>query len=286
MYAMKEELERLGLKAHEVEEAATSLSTLGWELDGDSGWLRGSQKRRWKMQLGIKALLDRGTAPEREIEALTSRFTFIALARRPALAIFSSGYRFMRESYLVRKKLPPQVRKELGWARGLLPVPQKDLRAEWSRELTVVDASAWCGGVYVKQARLEATQDAGRNSERWRYRRTGTLAVQRQRAHALAKVGRIDEKARHVAIDAAFEREGGVERWMLEPGGAQKPEYLEADPEFPDVEEELWGGDWKFATSTMWKDEESQVMREARALLLGVRRICRGRKHHGKHVVM
>lgn len=27
-------------------------------------------------------------------------------------------------------------------------------------------------------------------------------------------------------------------------------------------------------------------MREARALLLGVRRICRGHKHHGKHVVI
>lgn len=163
------------------------------------------------------------------MEALITRFTFIALARRPALAVFDSGYRFIRSSYLERKKLPPQVRKELFWARALLPLLQKDLRAEWSEELTVVDASAWGGGVCVKPARLAAVQAARRTSERWRYRRTGTLAAQRPRAHALAKAGRVDEKARHIAIDAAFEREGGVERWMLEPGGAQEPEFLEAD---------------------------------------------------------
>ncbi len=63
------------------------------------------------------------------------------MARRESLAIFVAVYDFMRVSRNLKTEIPDEVRKELQWARALLPALVADIWAGWDSTLTVSDSS-------------------------------------------------------------------------------------------------------------------------------------------------
>ena len=69
------------------------------------------------------------------------------------------------------------MRRELFWARSLLPLLQRDLSAPWSKEVYATDASTWGRGVAVSTHELQSVREVGRVCDRWRFSREQEAAT-------------------------------------------------------------------------------------------------------------
>ena len=92
-------------------------------------------------------LLARGECSGHELSVLMGCWTWAILPRRPAFAIFSSVYKFIRAADRRIFSLWPSVTRELRLAIGLVPLLFADLGAKWSPTVIATDASSLGQGV-------------------------------------------------------------------------------------------------------------------------------------------
>ena len=118
-----------GLPVHEMGEARSDATVLGWTFDGTT--VGGSSKRLWRLQLATVGILQLGRATGREIARLVGHYTFVGLLRRPFLSVFQAVYKFKKKHWLAPATLWPTVVRELTMAMGLLPLLWTDLGARW-----------------------------------------------------------------------------------------------------------------------------------------------------------
>jgi hypothetical protein len=93
-----------------------------------------------------KRALRRGYASGLQISALVGRWTWAMLCRRPALAVFTSVYRFI-ECTKRSCRIWPSVQRELLAACGLAPLLYADLTASYFDRIISSDASTTGQGV-------------------------------------------------------------------------------------------------------------------------------------------
>ena len=82
----------MGFPVHEVESARGGFGVLGWFFDGEELVLKSKGDRQWRTHLGVEELLRRPRVSGKELEAVVSHFTFLALVRRPVLSALSAFY--------------------------------------------------------------------------------------------------------------------------------------------------------------------------------------------------
>ncbi|CAK0877769.1 unnamed protein product [Prorocentrum cordatum] len=276
----QEALSSAGLPLHEPDLPASVSEQLGWVFDGERGAVRPKSRRAWRLRLGIQGLLARGHASGRQVGKIAGHFAFIAMSRRPLLAVFSAVYAFSRKYFDRVMKLPPSVRRELRWAASLIPLAWADLRATWSPRIYASDASEEGRGVCQKEADLGAIRGAGRYGERWRFRRGTTsrprdcLFEQRDPPSAdTAKVEPIADSVESPEVEHVVSPEEAVE-----------------DPEdnlwnVPEVEDTLYGGRWQVVSSGGWARSEKIIVLEGRALVHSLRHALRDSKSFGKRIL-
>ena len=224
-----------------------NFTALGWRYVGGENLFLPKGDRRWVVSLVAEEVLRHGKCPGRELEGIISHYSFLCLARRPAVSVLPSCYAFIERSYVEASPLWGSIQRELRWVRGLLPLLQRSLSMPWADATFVSDASGWGGGVAYKRVSPVRAAEVGRISERWRYKTPSDLGAALPRRHVFGAEG--DDThvpgtpfspPRFDAIDQAFD-------WSLSKSALQgpllpAPVQLEVDQTFPGGPDDVkWG---------------------------------------------
>eukprot|EP00435_Cladocopium_sp_Y103_P028683 s382_g7.t1 len=248
------------LPTHAVEASAGG-DTLGWHFDEQQPQVMMTPRRLWKLKMGIEELLDQGWASGKLIEKVVGHLTFAALLRRELLSCFEAVYVFIKKHYAAKVRLWPQVRRELFWAKSLLPLVSRDLGAEWSPEVYACDASTWGRGVAKLKSEVSKVRAQARIQDRWRFCQEQEKALLRAEVTGAGSCGDIWE----------YEQARMRERSLPVP---------ELDPSF-------LTGDWKRVESRQWSRQEPIVILEGRALVWTVQHLVRCSRSHGRrHLII
>ncbi|CAK0825378.1 unnamed protein product, partial [Prorocentrum cordatum] len=145
--------------------------------DGSKAELLGKPKRFWRLRGALDYLLEAKCreVTGHEVERVLGHIMAACMLRRESLAAFSACYTFAETSGLKRQPLWPSARRELFWARSLLPCVVGEMGKAWSSTVTAYDASPWGFGVVETEWEPAAVASRGRLSERARFR--GPLAA-------------------------------------------------------------------------------------------------------------
>lgn len=106
------------------------------------------------------SLLVRGRCSGLEMASLTGRWTWAALACRPALAVLSSVYRFIERAGRCVFGIWPSVEKELEVLVGLTPFLHSRLDQDWFPHVVATDASSTGLGVVACNTGSQAVRTA------------------------------------------------------------------------------------------------------------------------------
>ncbi|OLQ05790.1 hypothetical protein AK812_SmicGene10971 [Symbiodinium microadriaticum] len=163
-------LKDAGLQVHEDEVCEGDTCVLGWQFTRD-GKFGPSSRRVWKVRFAIRGVIARRRATGREIERIVGHASFICLARRESLSIFGEVYRFIQRhrNHSGEVRLPRLVRHELELWSAVSPLIRVDLQAQWSSDVTAVDASFFGFGAVTSKMPLDLVRSLGRWNERWRF---------------------------------------------------------------------------------------------------------------------
>ena len=243
-----------GLAVHEMDPGSLQADFLGLRWDGERGRFTLSQKRLWRIRMGIDFLLAKGRCSGKELERVIGHVTFACLTRRECLSMLSSVYAYSRQLGLARGSLWPSVRRELFWVRSLLPLIFSDVHMEWDACLTASDASPWGWGAGERMLPTATVAQLGRVRERWRF------LARRFEAHA----------PREHALAAPQE---------LQPQGL-------APADFPEVSEEVTREDrWNIVGAFRFHTKEHITALEGRAAVWSLRRRLRRVGAQGRRCV-
>ncbi|CAK0796885.1 unnamed protein product [Prorocentrum cordatum] len=220
---------------------------LGCELGRTTGRWRIKPKRLWRLMGALDYLLDaKGRkVTGREVERVLGRIV-AACTLRPGLK---------------RQPLRPTARRELFWARSLLPCIVGEMGKAWSSTVTAYDASPWGYGVVETEWEPAAVASRGRFSERARFR--GPLAA------AGAPWDRALEAEAAQAPGAALILTGRVS-------------------EFPEVSARaLTEATWRVVGCGRWRRREAIHCLEAASVCWAARRIVKHARRRGqRHLVL
>ena len=102
-----------GLRTHEVTPASLRAEVLGVRVDGESGVVRCSAKRFWKLDHAISWILGRRSVRGDQLEVILGHCTYVSLLSRGGLSVLDSCYKFVRSHYHTAGKLWASARAEL-----------------------------------------------------------------------------------------------------------------------------------------------------------------------------
>ncbi|CAK0896185.1 unnamed protein product, partial [Prorocentrum cordatum] len=229
--------------------ASVEAKALGAEVSGPRWMTMVAQKRFWLIRQAINGLLRRRRLTGWAVEVLVGQCTYAGLLARGTLGVFHAVYAFMGKFYSTPAAHWLETRMALEVFRGLLIFLESDWTLQWN-ELV-----------------------AGRVQEKAHLREVaaGPLAAKDGGLPA-ARRG-----AREAALIAAgFRRDGGGERRLAGAGDdAELAAAWEADPGFPEVPAAgLASSRWRAKQVPRWRFEEGILIKEARALAMGIRRIA------------
>ena len=105
---------------------------VGVRVNGVSGAVRPKASRRWRLECGARALLQRPESSSKEIEIIIGHFTTMFLLRRPLLSVFHYCYEWVQKSPKKRQRLPQEVRLEIELAIDLLPLCFSNVKVPYS----------------------------------------------------------------------------------------------------------------------------------------------------------
>ncbi|CAK0857169.1 unnamed protein product, partial [Prorocentrum cordatum] len=114
------------------------------------------------------------------VRQVVGHYTFLFMARRPLLAVFSAVYRFIAKAGEAPRPWWPSVRRGLTWAMGVVPLAHADFRAPWLGRVLRADASEWGRGVCEREMSNDVVEKMGRIQGRWRFRDPSARAPRQQ----------------------------------------------------------------------------------------------------------
>ena len=267
-------LKDAGLQVHEDEVCEGDTCVLGWQFTRD-GKFGPSSRRVWKVRFAIKGVIARRRATGREIERIVGHASFICLARRESLSIFGEVYRFIQRhrNHSGEVRLPRLVRHELELWSAVSPLIRVDLQAQWSTDVTAVDASFFGLGAVTSKMPLDLVRSLGRWNERWRFADEGA-----RKARDLAKEGS------HTSIMFEDEYPGlsGHQPLLLdtEAFGLQ-------EARFQNVPFEVVDREWTTLISHRWRRVPTLPVGEARGALFAAKHALRNTHNFGRrHLIL
>ena len=251
-------LRQVGLTVHEIEFDESDMSVLGWSI-ASNAVLSPTLKRLWRLRLGVRELIRRGSATGQQLERIVGHITFVSLCRQESLAALGEVYTFIQRHYQQRVPLWKSVRRELRLWDGIAPLIFVDMAKPWESTLYLVDASNWGMGVVTSSCSADEAQALGRHCERWRFK-------DEQASNPRYFVRAEDElllQARQV------DYEGGIDRTFRTAG-------------FSAVNRK-----WTlFISGHRWLRPDSMPVYEARATLLAIRHALRSVGSFGKKYIV
>ena len=259
----------MGFTLHEHTEASTITQTLGGILDGDVGQVRGTPRRMWSLIYAFEHL-DSAVVSTELVQRLLGHAMCVCNYNRAGISIFRRLYDFVQSGCSPRRLSPAESRERRIFA-GLVPLLVADLRRPWSSTVTASDASPSGWGVCECNLDPGTAQQHGRWQERWRYRRLGPSEWRpRERAFGAdilqdfvtvkGNINDVDELSNYTNNEIFPE----IPRQLLEPSK------------------------WRTVSMGKWKfTKEHITLKEARSLLLAIRRLSRTQRHrHKRHLVL
>ncbi|CAK0806818.1 unnamed protein product, partial [Prorocentrum cordatum] len=165
--AVTDELDKRGLRWHELQHAALSQGILGLEFDGRHGRLRHASRRAWRLHLGLHEVLRRPRLARWQVRRLLGHIVHYFSIMRPALSVLGECYAYLESGPMEGvSRLPPSVVTELRCAAGLVFLGQVDLRRPPAPVSFTTDSSML--GYAVCEAELFGHEVLG--ASRWRER--------------------------------------------------------------------------------------------------------------------
>ncbi|CAK0851827.1 unnamed protein product, partial [Prorocentrum cordatum] len=250
------------------------VEALGAEVSGALWRTRVTQKRFWLIRQALNGLLRRRRLAGWAVEVLGGHCAFAGLLSRGTLSVFLTVYAFMRKSCAEPSVLWLEARQELETFRGLLIFLESDWTLQWNDLVVATDSSLEAGAGSTTRWPRSLVAEVGRVQERARFREPA--AVETDGAAGAAPAAR--RGARDAALEAAgFWRDADGE-WRLAEGAIDDDEQAaawEAGPSFPEVPAAgLASNRWRTKQVQRWRFEGGILIKEARALVMGVRRIA------------
>ena len=141
---VRQKLDEAGLTCSDKAEEEMTLDEkhtfVGLYFDRESGRVKVSAQRLWRIRFAILFAFQRGRMSPRQLERLLGHITWAALVRREVLSILSACYKFADLEGTSPVRLWPSVARELFWISSLLPLWFSDTQREWSSDLYATDA--------------------------------------------------------------------------------------------------------------------------------------------------
>ena len=134
---------------------------LGVCIQGEDGWLGGSTERFHKLISITMSLLKLKSPRPRWVQVVLGRWIFVLQYRRPAMAVLSNCWNYMKKNQ-DRRRWWPVVQQEMAQLVCLVPLLQCDLRASFSSVVTCSDASEGGGAIARAVNLTEAGEEVAR----------------------------------------------------------------------------------------------------------------------------
>jgi hypothetical protein len=146
----------LGAKKEKVVSATSEpVECLGFVIDGTHHTIGVDPRQLNSLCLETRRILDQTFCSGTRMAWLMGCWTWACLVNRPALAVFSSVYSFIRKSGKRSFRIWSTVRRELSTIMSLCPLLYADLALPWSTTVIASDAST-TGGQGVVAACVDA----------------------------------------------------------------------------------------------------------------------------------
>jgi hypothetical protein len=136
-----------------VQPTCDGLECLGLEVDGVHHTVGLNADKLSLLQQATVKLISGVTCTGADLRRLVGKWTWAALAARPAFAVFNSVYRFIETARAGRFVLWPSVIRELQVMSALAPLLFSTTSAEWFQKVVAVDASLAGQGVVAVRPR-------------------------------------------------------------------------------------------------------------------------------------
>lgn len=266
--AMASALERIGFELHEHVEATDYFETLGGVIDGKRGLVHTSLKKLWHLIYAFE-LAAEVVVSTKTIQRLVGHAMVACVLNRNGMAVCRHLYDFISSDGLPRKLLPSE-RQECRIFAGLVPLLVSDLRRPWSSSVTCSDASPFGYGVCERELDSAVASSHGRWIERWRFKRLPASEWKPRIRSEGWDVFRGVETVTGNRVDPSHD------------------EYM-ANIDFPEIPSSLMEpSKWTTVMMGKWEHTAEHItMKEARSLLLAVRRLSRSSQHRSKrHLVL
>ncbi len=138
--------------------SAAVTTELGVQLHSPLGLMGASIDRIYRNVMGSLALVHRSRAPVKMVQIVLGRWVFILQYRRPAMAVLSRSWDYMKPGKL-RWVAWKTVQREISLLVALAPLLQFDLRTQFSPWVTVSDASESGGAVGISTGLTPSGQE-------------------------------------------------------------------------------------------------------------------------------
>ncbi|CAE8630360.1 unnamed protein product [Polarella glacialis] len=263
---LNEKLESLGLCVHDVCEAETLATLLGFEFNGVHGRVQPTSHRLWKLHQALLYIESGNKISSKQLQRLVGHAMFMFLICRPLLCIFFHVYRFIEAEYAVPVRPWESIQKECRWARSLLPLLFTDVKLGWSSLVQETDSCFSGYGVVYGQFDIQLVKKVGRWDERWRFRAPGW------EKHA----------PRDVALEG-LDVLSDIRTVRSSVCGEQDREW-HVDDKFPEVDSFFHDGkNWQHGWSSPWSVREKVHIGEARGVVSCIRARARDLGQRNSH---
>lgn len=267
--AVVEKLESMGFTLHEHTSAETLTQTLGGLVDGSVGEVRATPRRMWSLIYAFEYIADAVVSTEL-VQRLLGHAMGVCCHNRSGMCIFRRLYDFVHSGSSPRR-LNHAERLECEIFSGIIPLLVGDLRRQWSDVITASDASPSGWGLCEMDSSPVVAQLHGRWQERWRYKRLDP-GEWRPRERALHR----DPFSDPFSVKGTLDSVDDIANYTYNEGFPEIPLAL-LEPEH-----------WKTVSMGSWKHTDEHItLKEARSLLIAVRRLSRAQRHrHKRHLIL
>eukprot|EP00438_Fugacium_kawagutii_P012897 Skav204571 [mRNA] locus=scaffold2218:197091:209588:- [translate_table: standard] len=262
-------LEEMGFVLHEHTSASTLTQTLGGIIDGEVGHVRCTERRIWSLIFAFEYIAKHRVSREL-VQRLLGHAMVVCTINRSGMSVFRRLYDFVHSDSPPRR-LNRHEQRECTIFSGILPLLVADMRRPWSENVSATDASPEGWGICERHLPQHLVHSCGRWHERWRYRRLD-IGEWRPRERALRR----DVFSDPLTVRGSMHDEDDYMNYTI-------------DESFPEVPVEFMDkAEWMTVGMGKWGDSSEHItMKEARALLLAVRRLSRASRHRGKrHLIL
>ena len=201
-YISVAEREQLPVKASKVTApSATGVECLGFDVNGTLHTVGVTADKLHQLCIDTEHLIKRKRCTGRQLAEIVGKWTWAMLARRPALSVFNSSYRFIRVADRLIFNIWISVAVELRTAIGMAPLLHTNIAAPFFDRAMAVDASLAGQGVCVARVPSELMASVS-----MRCGLRGPLgAIARQQASSPIHIGHPQPKAAPSCDNSAYD---------------------------------------------------------------------------------